>query len=72
MSGESTAHVDFRRLLARRLTITGSTLRPRTSREKGRLPMRCEPRSGRCSFGAWLSRGFIASFRSQAPRMRTG
>ena len=37
MSGESTAAVDFRRMLTRRLTITGSTLRPRTVEEKGQI-----------------------------------
>jgi putative PIG3 family NAD(P)H quinone oxidoreductase len=37
MSGESAGPVDFRRLLTRRLTITGSTLRPRTVEEKGQL-----------------------------------
>jgi NADPH2:quinone reductase len=34
MEGQMTAPVDFRRLLNRRLTITGSTLRPRTVEEK--------------------------------------
>ena len=34
MGGES-ASVDLRRVLGRRLTITGSTLRPRTVEEKG-------------------------------------
>jgi putative PIG3 family NAD(P)H quinone oxidoreductase len=37
MSGESTTSVDFRRVLARRLTIMGSTLRPRTVAEKGQI-----------------------------------
>jgi putative PIG3 family NAD(P)H quinone oxidoreductase len=37
MSGESAASIDFRRVLARRLTITGSTLRPRTVEEKGQI-----------------------------------
>jgi NADPH:quinone reductase len=37
MSGEPTATLDLRRLLGRRLTITGSTLRPRSVEEKGRL-----------------------------------
>jgi NADPH2:quinone reductase len=37
MSGESTSPVDFRRILARRLTITGSTLRPRSVAEKGQI-----------------------------------
>jgi putative PIG3 family NAD(P)H quinone oxidoreductase len=37
MSGESSAHVDFRRILTRRLTITGSTLRPRSVEEKGQI-----------------------------------
>ena len=37
MSGESTVQVDFRRILARRLTITGSTLRPRTVDEKAQI-----------------------------------
>jgi NADPH:quinone reductase len=37
MGGESTATIDLRRLLGRRLTITGSTLRPRAVEEKGRL-----------------------------------
>ena len=37
MSGEPTAPVDFRRILTRRLTITGSTLRPRTVEEKGQI-----------------------------------
>jgi putative PIG3 family NAD(P)H quinone oxidoreductase len=37
MSGESEAAVDFRRVISRRLTITGSTLRPRTVDEKGQI-----------------------------------
>jgi putative PIG3 family NAD(P)H quinone oxidoreductase len=37
MSGESTSPVDFRRVLTRRLTITGSTLRPRTVAEKAQI-----------------------------------
>jgi NADPH:quinone reductase len=37
MDGVPAASVDFRRLLGRRLTITGSTLRPRTVGEKGRI-----------------------------------
>jgi NADPH2:quinone reductase len=37
MSGESASAVDFRRILTRRLTITGSTLRPRTVSEKGQI-----------------------------------
>lgn len=37
MEGEPTARVDFRRVLGRRLTITGSTLRPRSVAEKGAI-----------------------------------
>ena len=37
MEGEAIAAVDFRRVLGRRLTITGSTLRPRSVEEKGRI-----------------------------------
>ena len=37
MTGESEATVDFRRVLTRRLTITGSALRPRTVEEKGQI-----------------------------------
>jgi len=37
MSGETTASIDLRRVLARRLVITGSTLRPRTVEEKGQI-----------------------------------
>ena len=37
MSGESSAPLDFRRILGRRLTITGSLLRPRTVDEKGQI-----------------------------------
>lgn len=37
MSGESTTPVDFRRVMSRRLTITGSLLRPRTVDEKGQI-----------------------------------
>ncbi len=37
MEGEPTAPVDFRRVLGRRLTITGSTLRPRPAEEKGEI-----------------------------------
>jgi putative PIG3 family NAD(P)H quinone oxidoreductase len=37
MSGEWTAAVDFRRVMTRRLTLTGSTLRPRAVEEKGRI-----------------------------------
>jgi putative PIG3 family NAD(P)H quinone oxidoreductase len=35
--GGDIATVDFRRVLGRRLTITGSTLRPRTAAEKGEI-----------------------------------
>jgi putative PIG3 family NAD(P)H quinone oxidoreductase len=35
--GETSAVVDFRRILGRRLTVTGSTLRPRSVEEKGRI-----------------------------------
>src|SRR5262245_57713189 len=35
MEGEPTAPVDFRRVIGRRLTITGSALRPRSVKEKG-------------------------------------
>jgi NADPH:quinone reductase len=34
MAGEPEAPVDFRKVLGRRLTITGSTLRPRSVAEK--------------------------------------
>jgi putative PIG3 family NAD(P)H quinone oxidoreductase len=37
MDGTPRAEVDLRRLLGRRLTMTGSTLRPRSVEEKGRL-----------------------------------
>ncbi len=37
MNGETSASIDFRRVLGRRLTITGSTLRPRTVEEKGSI-----------------------------------
>jgi putative PIG3 family NAD(P)H quinone oxidoreductase len=37
MEGDPTAAVDFRRVLGRRLTITGSTLRPRSVDEKGQI-----------------------------------
>ena len=37
MEGDPTATVDFRRVLGRRLTITGSTLRPRSVDEKGQI-----------------------------------
>jgi NADPH:quinone reductase len=37
MEGDAIAAVDFRRVLGRRLTITGSTLRPRSIAEKGAI-----------------------------------
>ncbi len=37
MSSEFMASVDFRRIMVRRLTLTGSTLRPRTVEEKGQI-----------------------------------
>ena len=37
MEGEPTALIDLRRVLGRRLTITGSALRPRTVEEKGAI-----------------------------------
>jgi putative PIG3 family NAD(P)H quinone oxidoreductase len=37
MGGDAVAPVDFRRVLGRRLTITGSTLRPRSVGEKGQI-----------------------------------
>jgi putative PIG3 family NAD(P)H quinone oxidoreductase len=37
--GGDTATIDFRRVLGRRLTITGSTLRPRSAAEKGEIAL---------------------------------
>ena len=37
MEGQATSPIDFRRVLTRRLTITGSTLRPRTVAEKAAI-----------------------------------
>jgi NADPH:quinone reductase len=37
MGGESSASIDLRRILAHRLTLTGSLLRPRTVQEKGQI-----------------------------------
>jgi NADPH:quinone reductase len=37
MAGEPSATVDLRRVLGRRLTLTGSLLRPRSVEEKGRI-----------------------------------
>ena len=37
LMGGETANIDLRRVLGRRLTITGSTLRPRTVEEKGQI-----------------------------------
>jgi NADPH2:quinone reductase len=37
MEGAPQATVDFRKVLGRRLTITGSTLRPRSTAEKGQI-----------------------------------
>ena len=37
MAGEPAATIDLRRVLGRRLTLTGSTLRPRTVEEKGQI-----------------------------------
>ena len=37
MAGEAMAEIDFRRILGRRLTITGSTLRPRSVEEKAQI-----------------------------------
>ena len=37
LMGGETASIDLRRVLGRRLTITGSTLRPRTVEEKGQI-----------------------------------
>jgi NADPH2:quinone reductase len=37
MSGQTEALVDFRTVIGRRLTITGSTLRPRTVDEKAQI-----------------------------------
>jgi NADPH:quinone reductase-like Zn-dependent oxidoreductase len=36
-SGETTAAIDLRKILGRRLTITGSALRPRSVAEKGAI-----------------------------------
>ena len=56
MGGE-TASVDLPRLLGRRLTITESTLRPRSVEEKGRSPPRSPAKSGRPSNRASSSQG---------------
>ncbi len=37
LMGGETASIDLRRVLGRRLTITGSTLRPRSVEEKGAI-----------------------------------
>jgi NADPH2:quinone reductase len=42
LMGGDTSSIDLRRVLARRLTITGSTLRPRTVAEKGQIALALE------------------------------
>jgi NADPH2:quinone reductase len=44
LQGGSKAEVDFRRVLNKRLTITGSTLRPRSPAEKGAIARQLEER----------------------------
>jgi len=55
MEGEPTATVDLRRILGRRLTITGSALRPRsrtTPNARCTPPFRCTGGSAACSEGS--------------------
>ena len=47
--GGAVASTDFARLMVKRLTHTGSTLRPRTVEFKGEIAAALEARSGRCS-----------------------
>ena len=73
MDGDATASIDFRRVLGRRLTITGSTLRPRSVAEKGAIAAAltargvAAAREGRG--GAGDSRG---RFRCVTPPRHTG
>jgi NADPH2:quinone reductase len=48
LQGSKVQDLDFTPVMVRRLTITGSTMRPRTTAQKGALPPSCGPRSGRC------------------------
>ena len=56
MSGETTASIDLRRVLARRLVITGSTLRPRSDDEKARITTEVER-----VVWPWLESGKLAA-----------
>ena len=53
--GGDAATIDFRRVLGRRLTITGSTLRPRTVAEKGAIAQAL-----RREVWPWLEAGAVA------------
>ena len=46
--GGADVEIDIARLMVKRLTLTGSTLRPRTRRGEGGFAQALERRSGRC------------------------
>ena len=62
------ATVDFRRMLGKRLTHTGSGLRPRSVADKGKMARAMEERCGRCFPPDGSSPSSIRRFRS--PRRR--
>ncbi len=71
MSGDSTATIDFRRVLGRRLTITGSTLRPRSVEEKGRHRRRAAARgvaAARARCGAPVVHHDVPAGQTRRPR----
>ena len=71
--GGDTATIDFRRILGRRLTITGSTLRPRSrAKRRGRSPPRCAGKCGRCSNRAPSNQSSTRRFPCVMPPQHTG
>ncbi len=52
LEGSKPEGADLLPIMVRRLTVTGSTMRPRTTAEKGRSRPRSPPRCGRCSMPA--------------------
>ena len=70
MAGEPMATVDLRRILGRRLTLTGSTLRPRSVEEKGRIAPRSCARCGRSSRRGGCCRASPRRFRWPTPPPR--
>ena len=72
LGGSKTEGLDLTPIMVRRLTVTGSTMRPRTAAQKAAIANELRERYGRYSRRGGAARPSTRCFRSKRRTRRTG